>query len=139
MKKENCIFCKITNGEIPSASIYEDEIVKVILDISPASRGHAIIIPKTHVENIFDLDEGQASKIFIVATKIAKVMKEVLNIEGLNILQNNGEIAGQTVFHFHMHLIPRYRNDKIIMKWCQGKYEGEDIEDVAMAIREKLS
>ena len=102
----DCIFCKIANGEIPSSTIYEDDLFRVILDLSPATKGHALILPKKHMANIFEMDEETAEKVFVLASQIAKAMKEALNCDGLNIVQNNGEIAGQTVFHFHMHIIP---------------------------------
>ena len=103
----DCIFCKIANGEIPSSTVYEDEMFRVILDLSPATKGHALILPKKHMANIFEMDEVTAEKVFVLASRISKAMKEALNCDGLNIVQNNGEIAGQTVFHFHMHIIPR--------------------------------
>lgn len=138
MGQSNCIFCKIISGEIPSSTIYEDDYFKVILDISPASKGHAIIIPKIHVENIFELDEFYASKIFVVATKVAKAMKDELQCDGFNILQNNGKIAGQSVFHFHMHLIPRYKEDNVTIKWCLGEYKGNDLSILASAIKKRI-
>ena len=107
----NCIFCKIANGEIPSSTIYEDDSFRVILDLSPATKGHALILPKKHMADIFEMDEATASSIFVLASRIAKAMKTALNCDGLNIVQNNGPVAGQTVFHFHMHLIPRYNDD----------------------------
>ena len=107
MKNENCIFCKIATGEIPSATIYEDEDFRVILDIEPASKGHALILPKEHYANLYELPEELASKVFVVAKKVVTAMTEVLGCDGYNVLQNNGEVAGQTVFHFHMHLVPR--------------------------------
>lgn len=112
-----CIFCKINNGEIPSSTIYEDDDFKVILDISPASKGHAVILPKNHAANIFELPDDDAEKIFKVARKCAAAMTKVLQCDGINILQNNGECAGQTVFHLHVHLIPRYENDAVNIKW----------------------
>lgn len=116
----NCIFCKIANGEIPSSTIYEDTDFKVILDINPASKGHAVILPKNHAANLFELSEEDGSKLISVAKKCGSAMKEVLQCDGLNILQNNGKIAGQTVFHFHMHLIPRYEGDTVAIKWTPG-------------------
>ena len=134
MIDHNCIFCKIAAGEIPSATIYEDEDFKVIMDISPASKGHAIILPKSHAANIYEVSEDVASKIFVVAKKVAIAMKEELHCEGINILQNNGEIAGQTVFHLHVHLLPRYKGDKINIKWNhKDKYE-DDFAALAKAI-----
>lgn len=112
MKDNNCIFCKIAAGEIPSNTIYEDDKFKVILDLSPAAKGHSLIIPKEHYANLFELDEEVAAEAMKLAKKMATHMKEVLNCDGFNLLQNNGEVAGQTVFHFHMHLIPRYKDAK---------------------------
>ena len=110
MKDDNCIFCKLANGQIPTNAIYEDEDFKVILDAEPVSRGHALILPKEHYANIYELGDNEAAKIYPLAKKMATHMKDVLGCDGFNILQNNGETAGQTVFHFHMHLIPRYQN-----------------------------
>ncbi|MGN0342197.1 MAG: HIT family protein [Roseburia sp.] len=110
MRQDDCIFCKIAAGEIPSNTIYEDELFKVILDLNPASKGHALVIPKDHYANLFELDEQVAGKAIQVAKKVGEKMKTVLKADGLNLLQNNGEVAGQTVFHFHMHIIPRYEN-----------------------------
>ena len=128
MTKSDCIFCKIANGEIPSKTLYEDDAFRVILDISPASKGHAIILPKTHASNIYELSNEDAGKIMIVAKKVATVLKEVLSCDGMNILQNNGETAGQTVFHLHVHLSPRYKNDDVTIHWIAGK-EGTTLED----------
>ncbi len=111
MKDCNCIFCKIANGEIPSYTLYEDSDFRVILDINPVTTGHALIIPKEHYKNLYELDENIASKVLVVAKKLATAMTEELKCDGFNLLQNNEEIAGQTVFHFHMHLIPRYADD----------------------------
>ncbi|BBF44673.1 bis(5'-nucleosyl)-tetraphosphatase (asymmetrical) [Lachnospiraceae bacterium KM106-2] len=135
---EDCIFCKIANGEIPSATIYEDNDFRVIMDINPASKGHAIILPKTHAANIFEVPEDVASKIFVVAKKVATAMKEVLNCDGVNVLQNNGEIAGQTVFHLHMHVIPRYEGDQVKIKWSPAKEVDYDLNDMAKEIASKI-
>ena len=114
----DCIFCMIANGEIPSQTLYEDEEFKVILDVAPATKGHALILPKTHYPNLFELPEDTAVKAMKIAKKMAIRMTEKLHCDGMNIMQNNNEVAGQTVFHFHMHLIPRYEDDgqKIAMK-----------------------
>ncbi|MDE6566428.1 MAG: HIT family protein [Lachnospiraceae bacterium] len=134
---DNCIFCKIANGQIPSHSIYEDEDFKVIMDISPASKGHAIILPKNHAANLFELPEDDASKIMHVAKRCATAMQKTLQFDGINILQNNGEVAGQTVFHLHMHLIPRYENDTVDIKWVQ-KESTDDPAKLAEQIRENF-
>ena len=111
MKDDNCIFCKLANKDIPTNIIYEDEKFTVILDASPATKGHALILPKNHAANIYELPDEDAADIFVLAKKLATKMTEILHCDGFNIVQNNGEVAGQTVFHFHMHLIPRYKND----------------------------
>ena len=113
----DCIFCKIIAGDIPSATIYENDEFKVILDRFPSGEGHALILPKNHVANIFEIDPEQAGRLFSLAAKLAKAMKEVLGFEHMNILQNNGTVAGQTVFHFHLHLIPRWEGDGINIGW----------------------
>lgn len=126
---DNCIFCKIVAGDIPSSVLYEDEDFKVIMDISPASYGHAIIVTKRHFANLFELEDDVAKKVLIVAKKLAIVLKDELGCEGINFLQNNGEAAGQSVFHIHFHLIPRYAGDNVKMTWTPGKYEdGEALE-----------
>ena len=133
---DNCIFCKIVNGVIPSTSIYEDDMFRVILDLSPATKGHALILPKAHFRNIFEMDEETASKLFVVATKVAKAMKETLKCDGLNIVQNNEEVAGQTVFHFHLHLIPRYVDDGQDISWTPGTSTPEGLAEIARLIKE---
>lgn len=138
MIDHNCIFCKIATGEIPSATIYEDEDFRVIMDINPASKGHAIILPKTHAANVYEVSEEVAGKIYAVARKVAIAMKEELHCEGLNILQNNGELAGQTVFHLHVHLIPRYKGDKINIKWSHKDKDSVDFAALAKAIGDRV-
>ncbi len=137
MKDTNCIFCKISEGEIPSKTIYEDEEFRVILDISPATKGHALIIPKEHYANIYEMPKETAGHAMILAKKLAEHMTEALQCDGLNIMQNNGEAAGQTVFHFHMHLIPRYEQDGNADKLCWNHLElsQQELEE----IQQKLS
>ena len=111
MKKDDCIFCKIANGEIPSRSLYEDDEFKVIMDLAPATKGHSLILPKNHFDNLYELPDETASKAMMLAKKMATKMTEKLSCDGFNLVQNNGECAGQTIFHFHLHLIPRYLDD----------------------------
>lgn len=120
MKDDNCIFCKIANGEIPSRTLYEDDVFRVILDLSPATKGHALILPKNHFRNLYEIDEDTAAKVLPLAKKMAVAMTEKLGCDGFNVVQNNNEVAGQTVFHFHVHLIPRYTDDNqsLVMKPC---------------------
>lgn len=134
---ENCIFCKIINGAIPSSTIYEDENFKVILDISPASKGHALILPKEHYANIYELPEELAAKAMVLAKKLATHMTEKLGCDGFNLVQNNGEVAGQTVFHFHLHLIPRYENgdNKDVLTWNQLEYADGEVAKMAELLK----
>ncbi len=133
MKKDDCIFCKLANGVIPTNMIYEDDDFAVIMDADPVSRGHALIIPKEHADNLWELPEETASKLIPLAKKIGSRMKDVLSFDGFNILQNNGETAGQSVFHFHMHLIPRYEgaanNDKLL-RFASAGLSPEEIKGI---------
>ena len=133
--KDDCIFCKLANGIIPTNSIYEDEEFNVILDLAPATKGHALILPKEHAANIYELPEETAGKVFKLAKKLATKMTDKLGADGFNIVQNNGEIAGQTVFHFHLHLIPRYADDNQEILWNPTSPSAEDLAQ----IRELLS
>lgn len=136
--KEDCIFCKIANGVIPSHTLYEDENFRVIFDIAPVSKGHALILPKKHYDNIYELDEEMASKVFVLAKKMAAAMTKALNCDGFNVIQNNGEDAGQTVFHFHMHLIPRYKNDHAIKFGAGGESTDEALAELEEKIKKEL-
>ena len=135
---ENCIFCKIANGEIPSATLYEDEDFRVILDLGPASKGHALILPKAHAANIYELPDETAGKAMILAKHMATRLRDGLHCDGFNIVQNNGEIAGQTVFHFHMHVIPRYENGPSIVSWTPGNATPEELVQTAEQIKSGL-
>ena len=136
MKREDCIFCKIAAGDIPSATIYEDADFRVILDIEPASKGHALILPKDHYANLYELPEELASKALVVAKKVIAKMTDIVGCDGYNVLQNNGEAAGQTVFHFHMHLIPRYKEDDVTITWKHGELKDEWKKDVVAKMNE---
>ena len=125
-----CIFCRIANGEIPSATLYEDDDFRVILDLGPASKGHALILPKSHAANIYELPDALAGKAMVLAKKMAGRMTEALECDGFNIVQNNGEVAGQTVFHFHMHLIPRYEGDQVNVTWKPGTLTDEVRDEI---------
>ena len=139
MKKDDCIFCKIANGIIGSTTVYEDEDFRVILDLSPAAKGHALILPKEHFDDVCQLDEAAAKKVLPLAAKIGKAMKKALRCDGFNLVQNNGEAAGQTVKHFHMHVIPRYSNSgKMIATWEPGEVSPEEREAQGDAIRQAL-
>ena len=134
MKKDDCIFCKLANGDIPTNTIYEDDDFRVFLDASPATKGHCLIVPKEHFDNLADLDDTVAAKVLPLAKKIMKLLSDKLGWDGFNLVQNNGEVAGQTVFHFHMHLIPRYKNDGQDINWKPGSPEKEVLEDILKEI-----
>ena len=132
----NCIFCKIANGEIPAKTVYEDEEFRVILDLAPATKGHALILPKSHYKNLYELPDETAAKVMKLAKKMATTMTEKLGCDGFNIVQNNNEVAGQTVFHFHMHLIPRYENDNQRISWNPLEMTQDELEAVKKQITE---
>ena len=130
MVREDCIFCKIANGEIPAAALYEDDDFRVILDAGPASRGHALIMPKQHYQDLCELDEAVGAKVLGLAARLGKAMKSGLGCAGFNLVQNNGEAAGQTVKHFHMHIIPRYEGGPEMVAWNPGVVSPEDREQI---------
>lgn len=135
----DCIFCKIIAGEIPSALLYEDEDCKVILDRFPSGEGHALVLPKVHAADIFEIDPALAGRLFAVAVKTAAAIKEATGITDMNLLQNNGPLAGQTVPHFHIHLIPRRQKDGISMGWKPQEPTDAQIEAVRQKIAARLS
>lgn len=136
MIKDDCIFCKIANGEIPSKTLYEDEDFRVILDLGPATKGHALILPKNHAANLYELSDETASKVMVLAKKMVEKMTEKLGCDGFNLVQNNGETAGQTVMHFHLHLIPRYKNDGQNILWVPTEPTQDELEAVKNQITE---
>lgn len=134
MRKEDCIFCKIANGDIPSKTLYEDDDFRVILDLGPATKGHALILPKDHYANLYELPEETAAGVMKLAKKMATQMTGKLGCDGFNLVQNNGETAGQTVFHFHLHLIPRYENDGQKIGWTPGCPTQDELEEIKNTI-----
>jgi len=108
-----CVFCKIINSEIPSSKVYEDDDVLAILDISQQTKGHTLVIPKKHVENIFEMDEETMKKVYNVVLKVTNQLKNKLYFENVNLLNNNGPLAGQSVNHYHVHIIPQYSNEQL--------------------------
>ena len=135
-----CIFCKIIEGEIPSTTIYEDDKVKCILDLSQANPGHTLVIPKKHFANVLEIDEDTFSYAMKIAKKIAEVLKKTFNCDGINILNNCGEAAGQTVFHLHIHVIPRFNNDTVDIKWKDNsdKFDPKNFEELKKKIVSNL-
>lgn len=128
--KDDCIFCKLANGVFQTNSIYEDDKFNVILDLGPATKGHALILPKEHADNLYELPDETAAAAMVLAKKLAKKMVDKLGADGLNVVQNNGETAGQTVMHYHLHLIPRYKNDGQHILWNPTEPSSEELEAV---------
>lgn len=124
-----CLFCKIANGEINSYKVYEDNDFLAFLDISQQTFGHTLVIPKRHFDNIFQLDESTSTKYMTVIAKVANILKDKLQINDLNIFNNNGELAGQTVNHIHFHLVPRTKDDGF--KSPVDRESGIDVKEVA--------
>lgn len=138
MSDSNCIFCKLASGEFNSATIYEDDLFRVILDISPAAKGHALLLPKRHITNIFELDGAEETKALTVIKKICTAIKKALNCDGINVLQNNGTAAGQSVFHLHFHMIPRYDGDQVVIPWSTLSYADGEANELAAKIKANL-
>lgn len=139
---DNCIFCKIINDEVPSYKVYEDDVVLAFLDLSQTTPGHTLVVPKKHVSNIYEYDEKLASEVFARIPKIARAIQASNpNIKGMHILSNNGEVAYQSVFHSHFHLIPRYTDNdsfKITFKDNSGKYLPTDLSEIQKSIQESF-
>lgn len=129
-----CLFCSIASGKLASATIFENSEFRVILDKFPGAKGHTLIIPKEHHNDIYDLDVETASKIFALTTIVARALKTVTQCDGMNILQNNGKVAGQSVFHFHIHLIPRFENDGLKFAWETKTFSDEELDSIATEI-----
>ena len=136
---ENCIFCKIISGEIPSTTIYEDNDFKVILDVSPATEGHALILPKKHYKDLDELDKSCGEKLLTIASNVGKALMDTFGYEGYNIVQNNGLAAGQTVFHFHMHVIGRKTGGESILTWTPHKKKKKKREELGAKLKETLT
>ncbi|WP_062105329.1 HIT family protein [Bacillus niameyensis] len=137
----NCIFCKIVNGELPSAKVFENDDVLAFLDLSQVTKGHTLVIPKAHANDIFQLTPEAAAKLFAVVPEISTALKTTYEAKGLNLINNNGSFAGQEVFHYHLHLIPRYdKTDGIKVTYTnhQKDYSGEDLQTIASTIRKQF-
>ena len=134
----NCIFCKLASNDIPSHKIYEDDDFLVFLDVFPSSLGHTLIIPKAHFESIFNIPENTAVNLQRLVVRTAAALKSSLGTSHINILQNNGKSAGQTVFHYHVHLIPRYENDDVNIGWATVKHSPEEFSSCVDSIKSKF-
>ncbi|EFQ57138.1 HIT family protein [Streptococcus downei] len=135
----DCIFCKIIAGEIPSSKIYEDEKVLAFLDISQTTKGHTLVIPKEHVRNMLEMSDQTAADVFARLPKLARAIKTATGAKGLNILNNNEEVAGQTVFHAHIHIIPRYSDqDEVGITFTEHEPDFEALGQLAQAIASEV-
>ena len=130
-----CIFCSIINGDIPSYKVYEDDSFLAFLDISQAEIGHTLVVPKKHFENFLEMDDETASKMIVLVKEIANKIKNATHASGINILNNNGVSAGQSVNHIHFHIIPRYDNDDLVMKFTEHKLSKEEFIDLQEKIK----
>lgn len=138
----DCLFCKIINGDIPSAKVYEDDLVYAFLDITQVTKGHTLLVPKQHVADIFDYDEDLAAAVFARIPKVAKALEKAFpEMQGLNIINNNKEVAYQSVFHSHFHLIPRYGSDddfSIHFGDHMDAYTSDQLQAIAAKINKEI-
>jgi histidine triad (HIT) family protein len=131
-----CVFCKIINHEIPSYQLYEDDSYVAFLDISQASIGHTLVVPKKHVNNLVEADEQTICGLFNLVAKLGKKISKNLNLKGFNVLCNNGEVAGQSIHHLHVHIIPRYENDTIMMKFSENHLSDSEMQVILERINQ---
>jgi len=142
MKNEKrCPFCEIVKHERQAVIVYEDDDILAIMDMFPATTGHVLVLPKQHVENIFSLREDLASRIMVTATRIAKAIKQELHPDGINLIQSNELAAGQTIPHFHLHIVPRYKDDQVVIRFGHGNVptKTDELERIASPVRSGLS
>jgi len=136
----DCIFCKIINGEIPAVKVLDEELVVAFMDINPSSKGHMLVVPKNHAENIFEISENDLATLIKAVKRCAKAVKEALNAEGITILQLNGKASDQIVPHLHIHIIPRWKNDGLsISNWEMKKGDMEEINDIARKVKKNIT
>lgn len=135
---DNCIFCKIANGLVPSETVYEDEDFRAILDIAPATKGHTLILPKGHCQDIIEMPSELKEKALKLASRIGEASVDYLSAKGFNIVINTGKEAGQTVFHCHIHIIPRYGEDEHILSWENKEMSAEELQATAKKLRVNL-
>lgn len=128
---EGCIFCRIVTGELPATIIDEDDRTIAFMDISPATRGHALVIPRRHVSDLHEIDSEDLTAVAVGAQRLAAKLRDRLGAEGVNLLNSNGAAAWQTVFHFHVHVIPRYAGDPLELPWVPAAGDADEIAAAA--------
>ena len=134
----DCIFCRIAKGDIPSATLYEDNEYRVILDLNPAAKGHALVLPKKHFDNACGMTVRQLGRAMFIGAAVGKALQDAYGYEGFNLVQNNGTAAGQSVFHFHLHVIPRREGDGVLPLWKPGTTTPAEMSEVAEEVRRAL-
>jgi histidine triad (HIT) family protein len=135
-----CIFCKIIDGAIPAVKVLDEELVIAFMDINPSSKGHMLVVPKRHAENIFEIPESDLAATVKAVKRCAKAVKEALNAEGITILQLNGKASDQVIPHFHIHIIPRWENDGLpISNWEMKPGDMEEINNIARKVKENIT
>jgi histidine triad (HIT) family protein len=135
MAHEDCIFCKVLAGEIPSERVYEDDHTVAVMDINPWTRGHAVVIPRKHAENLFEIEDSELEHVAVAAKRLATKMRDTLGCDGVNLLQSNGRAAWQTIFHLHMHVIPRYEDDPLRLPGQPLQPAEGELAEVAAELR----
>ena len=135
MRDPDCIFCKIVAGELPATIVDEDERTIAFMDISPATRGHALVVPRAHAADLLSVDAEDLQAVALSAQRLARRARERLGADGINLLNSNGTAAWQTVFHFHVHVIPRYEGDPLRLPWVPGPGDSEEITAAAELLR----
>lgn len=135
----DCIFCKIAAGELPAHKVYEDRRVLAFLDIQPGTTGHTLVIPKAHAETFFDLEDADRDAVFAAARRIGEALRVETGAEGLNLHQSNGSAAGQVIFHFHLHLLPRWQDDGLRSPWRAGETRSEELAELAARLAAGLA
>jgi histidine triad (HIT) family protein len=136
---DNCIFCAIASNLAPASIVYEDEATVAFLDTHPITRGHTLVIPREHCANLFELSTSACDVVMRTAVKVASALREELKPDGLNLLQSNGRAAGQTIFHFHFHLVPRWRNDGLFLpRHALGESSRAELTELATALQQRL-
>src|SRR4051812_42248982 len=133
---EGCIFCMVLRGEIPSERIYEDEHAVAVMDINPWTRGHAVVIPRRHATDLFEIEERELSHVIVAAKHVAAKMRDTLGCDGINLLQSNGRAAWQTIFHLHVHVIPRYADDPLVLPTHPNRPQRAEPEELAAVAKE---
>ena len=136
----DCVFCKIVSGDIPAVKVLDEECVVAFMDINPAGRGHLLVVPKKHAENIFEIEKDDLSAVFHAVKRCAIAAKEALNADGATVLQLNGKASDQVVPHLHVHIIPRWVNDGLsLSSWEMKPGNMEEIQDIARKVKDRIA